>query len=68
MFSQSREVSVTIPPWGQQQAIESDESVVFLTIGMKYDDACGKYVGIVRSDKRLERAKRRIDMINREIE
>jgi L-aspartate oxidase len=57
-----------IPPWDPRGATEIDEAI-FVSYNWEEIRRCmWQYVGIVRSDKRLKRARRRIDMINREID
>ncbi|MDD5723597.1 MAG: L-aspartate oxidase [Syntrophales bacterium] len=60
--------SIPIPPWDTKGATESDESIVVSNNWEEIRMCMWNYVGIVRSNKRLERAKRRIDMIAGEIE
>ncbi len=61
------ETSPEFPTWDDMGAIDSDEVIMVSHTWNEIRQLMWNYVGIVRSDKRLERAKRRIEIIGNEI-
>ncbi len=58
---------VTVPQWDESQVTDSDEDVVIAHNWEELRRFMWDYVGIVRTDKRLQRAQRRLDLLKQEI-
>lgn len=60
--------TIEIPPWDASKVIDSDEEIVVTHNWSELRHIMWDYVGIVRTNKRLERAERRIELLKKEIQ
>lgn len=56
-----------VPPWDESRVTEPDEEIVVAHNWEELRRFMWDYVGIVRTSKRLQRAKRRVDLLRQEI-
>ena len=60
-------LEASLPHWDESQVTDSDEDVIIAHNWEELRRFMWDYVGIVRTDKRLQRAQRRIDLLKAEI-
>jgi L-aspartate oxidase len=60
-------IPAELPPWDESQVTDSDEEIVLTHNWHELRQLMWDYVGIVRTDKRLQRALRRIELLQQEI-
>lgn len=65
---QQSNTDVAIMPWDESRVIDSDEAVIIQHNWHELRLFMWDYVGIVRSNKRLERASRRINLLKQEVD
>ena len=64
---ESLDSTLNIPFWDETQVISSDEDVIISHNWEELRRFMWDYVGIVRTDKRLQRARRRIQLLQQEV-
>jgi L-aspartate oxidase len=63
-----REQDIEVPDWETGLAVEIEEQIEIAAHWLEIRTLMWNYVGIVRSNRRLEKAKRRLDLLKQEIQ
>jgi L-aspartate oxidase len=65
--SPSESTLAALPEWNEGAAVELEEQIDIAAIWLEIRSLMWNYVGIVRSNRRLDRAKRRLELLRAEV-